>query len=45
MWLVNGNMGVLPFEILPIAIPLSIFEVTIATLIIIKLFNRNETNK
>lgn len=45
MWLVIGNMNVLPFAILPIAIPLSILEVTIATLIIKKLFNRNETNK
>ncbi len=37
MWLVTGNMLVLPFGILPLAVPLSIFEVIIATGIIRKL--------
>lgn len=45
MWLVIGNMGVLPFRILPVAIPLSIFEVTLATLIVKKIFKKNETDK
>lgn len=37
MWLVAGNMGVLPFGILPLAIPLSILEAFLAALIIRKL--------
>lgn len=37
MWLVVGNMGVLPVEILYVAIPLSILEVFLATFIIFKL--------
>lgn len=37
MWLVIGNLGVLPFGILYYAIPLSLFEVFIASLIIKKL--------
>ncbi len=37
MWLVIGNLGVLPFSILPIAIPLSLLEVVIATYIINKI--------
>ena len=37
MWLVVGNMGVLPFDILFYAVPLSILEVGIAVLIIRKL--------
>lgn len=37
MWLVVGNLGVLPFKILYYAVPLSIIEVVIATLIIKKL--------
>jgi hypothetical protein len=37
MWLVVGNMGVLPFGILYFAIPLSLLEVFLATLIIVKL--------
>lgn len=36
MWLVIGNMGVLPFGILPFAIPLSFLEAFIASLIIKK---------
>ena len=36
MWLVMGNLGVLPFEILPVAIPLSLLEVFLATFIIKK---------
>jgi hypothetical protein len=34
MWLVIGNLGVLPYSILPFAIPLSIVEAFLATLII-----------
>jgi len=33
MWLVIGNMNVLPFRILPFAIPLSILEAFLASLI------------
>jgi len=40
MWLVVGNMGVLPFGILPLAIPLSLLEVFLAALIIRKLSAR-----
>jgi hypothetical protein len=39
MWLVIGNLGVLPFGILPYAIPLSILETLFATYIIIKVKN------
>jgi hypothetical protein len=34
MWLVIGNLGVLPFGILPYALPLSILEVVVATFIV-----------
>jgi len=37
MWLVTGNMSVLPFGILAFAIPLSILETFLATFIIKKL--------
>lgn len=37
MWLVAGNMGVLPLSILPLAIPLSFIETFFATWIIKKL--------
>jgi len=37
MWLVTGNMGVLPFSILIYAIPLSLLEAFLATWIIKKL--------
>lgn len=37
MWLVVGNLGVLPFGILSFAIPLSLFEAFLATWIIFKL--------
>jgi hypothetical protein len=37
MWLVVGNLGVLPIGILPIAIPLSLLEAFLAALIISKL--------
>lgn len=36
MWLVIGNMNVLPFGILPIAIPLSVLEAFLASWIIKK---------
>lgn len=42
MWLVIGNMGVLPFGILPFAIPLSLLEVFLAVLIIRKLSASNK---
>ncbi len=41
MWLVVGNMNVLPFEILPFAIPLSLLEVFLASLIIKKMSHNN----
>lgn len=34
MWIVTGNMGVLPFKLLYFAVPLSLLEACIATLII-----------
>jgi hypothetical protein len=37
MWLVTGNLGVLPFGIIPFAIPLSLLETFLATFIIFKL--------
>lgn len=37
MWLVLGNLGVLPFKILLLAIPLSLLEAFLATVIIFKL--------
>lgn len=36
MWLVTGNLGVLPYGILPIAIPLSVLETFLASFIIFK---------
>lgn len=36
MWLVTGKMSVLPYDILPMAIPLSILEAFLAALIIKK---------
>lgn len=40
MWLVIGNLGVLPFGILPLAIPLSLLEVVVAAYIIRRLSGR-----
>jgi hypothetical protein len=37
MWLVIGNLGVLPFSILPMVVPLSFLETFLATFIIKKL--------
>ncbi len=37
MWVVIGNLGVLPIKLLIPAIPLSLLEVAVATLIVIKL--------
>ena len=42
MWLVVGNMGVLPFGILYFAIPLSLLESFLATFIIVKLSKNNK---
>ncbi len=39
MWIVTGNLGVLPFKILYAAIPLSLFEIFLAALIIRRLSN------
>jgi hypothetical protein len=36
MWIVIGNLGVLPYGILPLAIPLSMLEAAIATWIVLK---------
>jgi hypothetical protein len=41
MWLVVGNMKVLPFGILPFAIPLSLLEAFLASLIMKKMSNKN----
>jgi len=37
MWISSGNVGVLPFGILPFAIPLSFLEAFLASFIIVKL--------
>lgn len=37
MWIVIGNLGVLPYGILPLAIPLSILEAVVAAWIILKI--------
>lgn len=37
MWIVTGNMAVLPYSILPFAVPLSMLEAFVASLIILKL--------
>lgn len=37
MWLVVGNMGVLPYSILPFAVPLSLLEAFLASWLIKKL--------
>ncbi|MFO0518994.1 MAG: hypothetical protein ACK515_01050 [bacterium] len=42
MWLVIGNMGILPYNILPIAIPLSLLEAFLASFIIMKLSKNKE---
>ena len=39
MWVTIGNLGVLPFDLLPYAIPLSLLETLIASVIIKKLSN------
>jgi hypothetical protein len=36
MWLVCGNLGVLPFGILPHAVPLSLLEAFLAAIICVK---------
>lgn len=40
MWIVIGNLGFLPYKILPIAIPLSILEAFVATFLIFKVSER-----
>jgi len=37
MWLVIGNLGVLPFGILPYAVPLSLLEAAVAALLVKRL--------
>ena len=44
MWVVLGNMGVLPFTILYFAIPLSILEAYVAVLIIVSLTVNKKNN-
>lgn len=41
MWLVIGNLGVLPIGLLLFAVPLSLLEVSVAVLIIRKVSNSN----
>lgn len=45
MWLVIGNMDVLPYKILYTAVPLSILEAFLAAFIIIRLSGKNRENK
>ena len=42
MWVVTGNMGVLPYEILYFAIPLSLLEAFLASFIIHKMTKTNQ---
>ena len=42
MWVVTGNLGVLPFSILIYAVPLSLLEVFVAGLIITALSRRSQ---
>ncbi|MBS1505210.1 MAG: hypothetical protein JSS79_01080 [Bacteroidetes bacterium] len=42
MWLVIGNLGVLPFSILPVAVPLSVLEAFVASFIISR-FSQTES--
>lgn len=44
MWLVIGNLGVLPIQILPYAVPLSFLEVLIAAWLIKELSGNSATN-
>ncbi len=44
MWLVIGNLGVLPLQILPYAVPLSFLEVLIAAWLIKELSGNSATN-
>lgn len=37
MWVVIGNLGVLPFRIMPLAVPLSLLEAFVAAFIVKKL--------
>ena len=37
MWIVIGNLGVLPFRLLPFAVPLSLLEAFVAAVIVKKL--------
>ena len=41
MWIVIGIMGVLPFGILPWAVPLSLIEALVAVLIVVKTSRRS----
>lgn len=43
MWVVTGNMGVLPFGILYFAVPLSVLEAFLASWIIVKLSGPKES--
>lgn len=45
MWVVIGNLGVLPYGLLIFAVPLSLLEVFLAALIIKKLQGKKETGK
>lgn len=42
MWVVTGNMAVLPFSILPFAIPLSFLEAFVASWITVKMTEKHD---
>jgi len=44
MWLVIGNMGVLPFELLYYAVPMSLIEVFVASWIIFAFDKKRQTS-
>ena len=45
MWLVVGNLAVLPFAILPVAIPLSLLEVGIGVFIARRVMRINQAEQ
>ncbi len=44
MWLVIGNLGILPYSLIAFAIPLSFIEIFVATVIIVKTMNKAKSS-
>jgi hypothetical protein len=45
MWVVTGNLGVLPYGLLLLAVPLSLLEAFLAALIIVKLSDKKDESR